>query len=103
MECPCGGDDIELRTEGYCCDITWLKLQVRKHGLFPSCDFEKRLIAVDAHYASLWPDSLCDTRGNRTAAAAGIHHRKPGPQQFGKATVVPLKGSSLQNARIRPV
>jgi hypothetical protein len=51
----------------------------------------------------MWSDSLRDARGNGAGAAANIKHRKAWPQQFGKAAVVSLKGSSSEDARIGPV
>jgi hypothetical protein len=71
--------------------------------VFCSGEFEKHFVAVDADDSSVWSNSLCSPCGNRAGAAADIKHAKPWPQQCGEATVVPLKSSSPEYARIGPV
>jgi hypothetical protein len=71
--------------------------------VFGSRKFEKRLVPVDADHVSVWSNRLCGARGNGAGAAADIEYRKPWPQPFGKAAVVPLKSSSPEDARIGPV
>ncbi len=64
---------------------------------------EKHLISIDTDYVPMWSDSLCNPSGNGAGATADIKHSKPRPQEFGKAAVVPLKGSSPEDSRIGPV
>jgi len=66
-------------------------------------EFEKYLIAVDADYVSVRCNSLSSTRCNRARSAADIKHSEPWMKKFGKAAVIPTKGSSPEYARIGPV
>jgi hypothetical protein len=71
--------------------------------VFCSRYVKKHLVSIDADDMSMWSNSLRNACGNRARAAANIKHKKPWPQQFGKAAVVSLKGSSSENARVGPV
>jgi hypothetical protein len=71
--------------------------------VFSSRNVKKHRVSIDADHASLWSNSPRNASGNRAGTAADIEHRKPGPQQFSKATVVSLKGSPSEDARIGPV
>src|SRR5260370_31058804 len=45
LECPCGGDHVELRPERQSHRVTKLKLQVRKHGVSSSRYVQKHLVS----------------------------------------------------------
>jgi hypothetical protein len=103
LECPCGSNYVELRTEGQSRRIAILKLQVRKCTMLCSREFEEHLVAIDADYESIGSNSLRNARSDGTGAAADIKHRKSRPQQFGKAAMISLKGSSTEDSRIGSV
>ena len=71
--------------------------------MFGPGDFEKYLVAVDAEYLSMRSNSLRSTRGNCAGSAADINHSEAWMKEFGKAAVIPFKGSSPEYARIGPV